>query len=48
MMGSRSGSVDPGILLYLLQQKGYSYEHWLARQPLSAHTRRTYLTQASP
>jgi len=24
MMGSRSGSVDPGILLYLLQQKGYS------------------------
>jgi acetate kinase len=23
MMGSRSGSVDPGILLYLQQQKGY-------------------------
>ncbi len=22
-----------------------AYEHWLARQPLSAHTRRTYLTQ---
>src|SRR6266700_1101074 len=22
-----------------------SYEHWLARQPLSTHTRRTYLTQ---
>jgi acetate kinase len=26
MMGSRSGSVDPGILLYLLQQKGYSVD----------------------
>ncbi len=26
MMGSRSGSVDPGILLYSLQQKGYSAE----------------------
>ncbi len=26
MMGSRSGSVDPGILLYLLQQKGYTVE----------------------
>ncbi len=26
MMGSRSGSVDPGILLYLLQQKGYKVE----------------------
>ncbi len=24
MMGSRSGSVDPGILIYLLRQKGYS------------------------
>jgi acetate kinase len=24
MMGSRSGSVDPGILLYLLQQDGYT------------------------
>ncbi len=24
MMGSRSGSVDPGILLYLLQHKGYT------------------------
>lgn len=24
MMGNRSGSVDPGILLYLLQQKGHS------------------------
>ena len=26
MMGSRSGSVDPGILLYLQRQKGYSVE----------------------
>jgi acetate kinase len=26
MMGSRSGSIDPGILLYLLQQKGYTVE----------------------
>jgi acetate kinase len=26
MMGSRSGSLDPGILLYLLQQKKYSLE----------------------
>jgi acetate kinase len=26
MMGSRSGSIDPGILLYLLRQKGYSAE----------------------
>lgn len=26
MMGSRSGSVDPGILIYLLQQKGQSAE----------------------
>jgi acetate kinase len=26
MMGSRSGSVDPGILLYLLRQKGISAE----------------------
>ncbi len=26
MMGSRSGSIDPGIMLYLLQQKGYSAE----------------------
>ena len=24
MMGSRSGSVDPSILIYLLRQKGYS------------------------
>ncbi|MEY4520549.1 MAG: hypothetical protein RLZZ499_3149, partial [Cyanobacteriota bacterium] len=24
MMGTRSGSVDPGILIYLLQQKGYT------------------------
>jgi len=24
-----------------------SYEHWLARQPLSTHTRRTYLTQVN-
>ena len=24
MMGSRSGSVDPGILIYLMRQKGYS------------------------
>ena len=24
MMGTRSGSVDPGILIYLLRQKGYS------------------------
>jgi len=24
MMGSRSGSVDPGILTYLMRQKGYS------------------------
>ncbi len=26
MMGSRSGSIDPGIMLYLLLQKGYSAE----------------------
>lgn len=26
MMGNRSGSIDPGILLYLLQHKGYSAE----------------------
>jgi acetate kinase len=26
MMGSRSGSVDPGLLLYLQRQKGYSAE----------------------
>src|SRR6266516_1233660 len=26
MMGSRSGSVDPGILIYLLQHKGYMAE----------------------
>lgn len=26
MMGSRSGSIDPGLLLYLLQQKKYSVE----------------------
>jgi acetate kinase len=26
MMGSRSGSVDPGILIFLLQHKGYSAE----------------------
>ncbi len=26
MMGSRSGSVDPGILIHLLQHKGYSVE----------------------
>src|SRR5260370_20971499 len=26
MMGSRSGSVDPGILIHLLQHKGYSAE----------------------
>jgi acetate kinase len=26
MMGSRSGSVDPGILIHLLQRKGYSAE----------------------
>jgi acetate kinase len=26
MMGSRSGSIDPGILLYLLREKGYSAE----------------------
>ena len=26
MMGSRSGSVDPGILIYLLQQYNYSSE----------------------
>ena len=24
MMGSRSGSVDPGILIYLMRQEGYS------------------------
>ncbi|TMC81067.1 MAG: acetate kinase, partial [Chloroflexi bacterium] len=24
MMGSRSGTVDPGILIYLMRQKGYS------------------------
>jgi acetate kinase len=24
MMGTRSGSIDPGVLLYLLEQKGYS------------------------
>src|SRR5579859_834357 len=28
MMGSRSGSVDPGILIYLLRQKGYSAEQF--------------------
>ncbi|MDY6902349.1 MAG: acetate kinase [Cyanobacteriota bacterium] len=27
MMGSRSGSVDPGILIYLLQQEIYTVEH---------------------
>ncbi|NJN49548.1 MAG: acetate kinase [Alkalinema sp. RL_2_19] len=26
MMGSRSGSVDPGILLYLMREKGYTAE----------------------
>ncbi|AKG23873.1 acetate kinase [Calothrix sp. 336/3] len=26
MMGSRSGAVDPGILIYLLREKGYSIE----------------------
>lgn len=26
MMGSRSGSVDPGILIYLMQQEGYTVE----------------------
>jgi acetate kinase len=26
MMGSRSGTVDPGILIYLMQQKGHSAE----------------------
>ena len=26
MMGSRSGSIDPGIMLYLLEQKGYTAE----------------------
>lgn len=26
MMGSRSGSIDPGVILYLLQQKHYSTE----------------------
>src|SRR5262249_49062549 len=26
MMGSRSGSVDPGILLHLLREKGYTAE----------------------
>ncbi|MBV9689690.1 MAG: acetate kinase [Ktedonobacteraceae bacterium] len=26
MMGTRSGSIDPGILLYLLREKGYSAE----------------------
>ena len=28
MMGSRSGTVDPGILIYLLQQKGYSADQF--------------------
>lgn len=28
MMGSRSGSVDPGILIYLLRQKGYSADQF--------------------
>src|SRR5215471_18449427 len=26
MMGSRAGSIDPGIILYLLQQKKYTLE----------------------
>jgi acetate kinase len=26
MMGTRSGSVDPGILLYLMREKGYTHE----------------------
>lgn len=26
MMGNRSGSIDPGILLYLMREKGYSVE----------------------
>jgi acetate kinase len=26
MMGSRSGSVDPGILIYLLRQRGYTVD----------------------
>jgi len=28
MMGSRSGSIDPGILIYLLRQKGYSADQF--------------------
>ncbi len=28
MMGSRSGTVDPGILIYLLRQKGYSADQF--------------------
>ena len=28
MMGSRSGTGDPGILIYLLQQKGYSADQF--------------------
>ncbi len=28
MMGSRSGSVDPGILIYLLREKGYSADQF--------------------
>src|SRR6266700_4593774 len=28
MMGSRSGSVDPGILIYLMRQKGYSADQF--------------------
>lgn len=26
MMGTRSGSIDPGILIYLMREKGYTYE----------------------
>ena len=26
MMGTRSGSVDPGILIYLMREKGYDYQ----------------------
>lgn len=26
MMGTRSGSIDPGILLYLMREQGYTYE----------------------
>src|SRR5579859_1178210 len=28
MMGSRSGSIDPGILIYLLRQQGYSADQF--------------------